>query len=85
MPILNPKDWIKEQIGDADIHKIIQLLKSNQLNTYKVQEIDSSAVRVLLKYQKDLMLRNGLLYRKTNLKNHQELVIQFVLPKKFVH
>ena len=85
MPILNPKDWIKEQMGDADIHKIIQLLKSNQLSTYKVQEIDSSAVRVLLKYRKDLVLRNGLLYRKTNLKNHQELVVQFVLPKKFVH
>ena len=85
MPILNPKDWIKEQMGDADIHKIIQLLKCNQLSTYKVQEIDSSAVRVLLKYRKDLVLKNGLLYRKANLKNHQELVIQFVLPKKFVH
>ena len=29
MPILNPKDWIEEQMGDTDIHKIIQLLKSN--------------------------------------------------------
>ena len=85
MPILNPKDWIKEQMGDADIYKIIQLLESNQMSTYKTQEIDSSAVRVLLKYRKDLMLKNGLLYRRENLKNHQELVAQFVLPKKFVH
>ena len=85
MPILNPKDWIKEQMGDTDIHKIIQLLKSNRLSTYKVQEIDSSAVRVLLRHRKDLVLKDGLLYRKANLKNHQELVVQFVLPKKFVH
>ena len=35
MPILNPKDWVKEQMGDVDIHKIIQLLESNQLGTYK--------------------------------------------------
>ena len=28
MPILNPKDWIKEQMGDADIHKILYILKS---------------------------------------------------------
>ena len=84
MPILNPKDWIEEQMGDTDIYKIIQLLKSNQLSTYKVQEIDSSAVRVLLRHRKDLMLRDGLLYRKANLKNHQELVVQFLLPKKFV-
>ena len=35
MPILNPKDWVKEQMGDVDIYKIIQLLESNQLSTYK--------------------------------------------------
>ena len=29
------------------------------------------------------ILKNGLLYRKTNLKNHPELVVQFVLPKRF--
>ena len=86
MPILNPKDWVKEQMEDADIYKIIQLLESNQLqlSTYKAQEIDSSAVRVLLRYRKDLVLKNGLLYRRANLKNHPELVVQFVLPKKFV-
>ena len=55
MPTLNPKDWVKEQMGDVDIYKIIQLLESNELSTYKAQEIDSSAVRVLLKYRKDLM------------------------------
>ena len=78
MPILNPKDWIKEQMGNADIYKIIQLLESNQLSTYKAQEIDPSAVRVLLKYRKDLVLKIGLLYRRANLKNHPELVVQFV-------
>ena len=81
MPRLTPKDSVKEQMEDADIHKIVQLLKSNQLSTYKAQEIDSLAIRVLLKYRKDLVLKNGLLYRKTNLKNHLELVVQFVLPK----
>ena len=54
MPILNPKDWVKEQMGDVDIYKIVQLLVSNQLSTYKAQELDSSAVRVLLKYRKIL-------------------------------
>ena len=32
---LAQKDWIKEQMEDVDICKIVQLLKSNQLNTYK--------------------------------------------------
>ena len=43
------------------------------------------AVHILLKCKKDLILKNGLLYRKTNLRNHPELVVQFVLPKRFIH
>ena len=85
MPKLTPKDWVKEQMEDMDIHKIVQLLKSNQLSTYKAQEVDSLATRVLLRYRKDFILKNGLLYWKTNLKSHPELVVQFVLPKRFVH
>ena len=38
-------------------------------------------MRVLLKYKQDLFLRNGLLYRKVKLKNHNSVVNQFVLPK----
>ena len=82
---LTQKDWIKEQMEDVDINKVVHLLKSNKLSTYKAREIDSLAVRVLLKYRKDLILKNGLLYRKTNLKNHLEMVVQFVLPKQFIH
>ena len=33
---LTQKDWIKEQMEDVDMNKIVQLLKSNQLSTYKV-------------------------------------------------
>ena len=41
---LTQKDWIKEQMEDVDINKIVQLLKSNQLSTYKAQEMDSLAI-----------------------------------------
>ena len=81
---LTQKDWVKEQMDDVDINKVVQLLKYNKLSTYKAREMDSPAVRVLLKCKKDLILKNGLLYRRTNLKNHPELVVQFVLPKRFI-
>ena len=45
---------------------------------------DSSELHVLLKYCKDLLLKNGLLYQKVLLKNHQEPISQFVLLKGFV-
>ena len=36
---LTQKDWVKEQMEDVDLNKIVQLLKSNQLNTYMTQEM----------------------------------------------
>ena len=81
---LTQKDWIKEQTDDVDLNKIVQLLKSNQLNTYMTQEMDLSAIQILLRCKKDLILKNRLLYWRTNLKNHPEPVVQFVLPKRFI-
>ena len=46
--------------------------------------MDSSALGVLLKYPKDLLVKNGLLYQKDLLKNHPELILQFMLPQNFV-
>ena len=41
---LTQKDWVKEQMDDVDINKIVQLLKSNKLSTYMAQEMDLSAI-----------------------------------------
>ena len=82
---LTQKDWVKEQMDDVDLNKIVQLLKSNQLNTYMTQEMDSSMIQILLRCKKDLILKNRLLYWRTKLKNHPEPVVQFVLPKRFIH
>ena len=81
---LTQKDWVKEQMDDMDVGKVTQLLKTNKLNTYVAQEMDSSGIQVLLKYRKNLFLDNGLLYWKVTLKNHLEPVAQFVLPKTFI-
>ena len=51
---LTQKDWIKEQMDDVDLNKIVKLLKSNQLNTYMTQEMDSSAIQILLRCKKIL-------------------------------
>ena len=59
---LTHNDWIKEQSKDSDINLIVQLLKSDKLKKYVAREMDSSEVRVLLKYRKGLYLRNRLLY-----------------------
>ena len=49
---LTQKDLVKEQMDDVDVNKIVQLLKSNKLSTYMAQEMDSSAIQILLRYKK---------------------------------
>ena len=71
-------------MDDIDVNKVTQLLKSNKLSTYMAHEMDSSSMRILLKYRKNLFLNNELLYRKATLKNHPEPIVQFVLPKRFI-
>ena len=83
-PKLTHHEWVKEQHEDLDIGAAIQLLKSDKLGKYGAKEMDSSGIQVLLKYRKDLFLKNGLLYQKVMLKNHSEPIFQFVLPKNFV-
>ena len=41
---LTREDWVKEQMDDMDVGKVTQLLKSNKLNTYIAQEMDSSSM-----------------------------------------
>ena len=83
-PKLTNNDWIREQSEDSSTGPIIQLLKSDKLKSYVAKELDSSGMCVLMKYQKYLFLKNGLLYQRVLLKNHQEPIIQFVLPHNFV-
>ena len=61
---LTQKDWVQEQMDDVDVNKIVPLLESNKLNTYMAQEMDSSSMRILLRYKKDLFLKSRLLYWK---------------------
>ena len=78
---LNQEDWIKEQNDDKDIGPVIELVQRGKHLQYTCKEGDPSGMRVLLKYKQDLFLRNGLLYWKVKLKNHDLVINQFVLPK----
>ena len=79
------KDWMKEQADDVDLNKIVQLLTSDQLNTYMTQEMDSSAIQILLRCKKDLILRNGLLYLSENKLKKSSRTSDTVCTTKEVH
>ena len=65
-PKLTHSEWVKEQHEDSDIGFAIQLLKTDKVGKYLARKMDSSGMQVLLKYRKDLFLKNGLLYPKSD-------------------
>ena len=75
-PMLTHGDWVKKQHEDSDIGFLVPLLKADKLKKYVVKEMDSTEIRVFLKYRKNLFLKNGLLYQKVMLKNHPEPLYQ---------
>ena len=76
-------EWVKLQGADPDIGPVIELMKLNKLSQYMAKEADMSGMRVLLKYRQDLVLKDGLLYRTTKLREQKFTVHQFVLPEQF--
>ena len=65
---LSKHDWKMEQQTLAVCHKVGRLLWKE---------------RVLLKCEKVLLMKEGLLYRKVLLKGHDQPIAHFVLPKPF--
>ena len=80
-PEILDQDWRQEQSSDKDIGPVIELIKQKRHLQYVCKEGDPSGMRVILKCRQDLELRNGLLYRKAKLQNHNRVRHQFVLPE----
>ena len=67
-PKITNEDWQKEQADDPHIGKVLELMKQDKLLNYKSTRNDPSGLRVYLKFRKDLVLRNKLLYQKVKLR-----------------
>ena len=82
-PAIVEEQWREEQANDESIGLILELMKKCQLFKYKCKPEDPMGMNILLKYKNSLLLRKGLLYRKVQLKQHEEPILQFVLPSSF--
>ena len=61
-PKITNEDWQKEQTSDPHIGGVLELMKQDKLMSYKSARNDPSGLRVYLKFRKDLVLKNKLLY-----------------------
>ena len=77
------KQWREEQSKDPDISLMLKLIKSKELFTHKTLDSDRPGFRSMMRHRQQLIIRNGLLYKKAKNSANDNEGIQFVLPKTY--
>lgn len=74
------------QLQDKSLNEIIYLIENKKLRHRKVKKYDTKAMKRLLKIKSQLVLKQGVLYRKTYLDNSRtrEVLCQFLVPQHLV-
>ena len=60
-----------------------ELVKMGQFDTYKINPQEKGEIRGYAKSQKDLVILYDLVYRRVQLKDHDDVTYQFAVPPKF--
>ena len=80
----NVTDWKQEQKEDPVLYQVVRHLRAPH-ETFKAalhRVLDKKATAAYVKVKEQLLIKNGLLYRKTWQGPADEIVFQFVVPQR---
>ena len=80
----NVTDWKQEQKEDPVLNQVVKHLRAPR-ETFKAalhKVLDKKATAAYVKAKEQLLIKNGLLYRKTRQGPADEIVFQFVVPQR---
>ena len=80
----NVTDWKQEQKEDPVLYQVAKHLRAPH-ETFKAalhKELDKKATAAYVKVKEQLVIKNGLLYHKTQQGQADEIVFQFVVPQR---
>ena len=80
----NVTDWKQEQKEDPVLYQVAKHQRAPR-ETFKAalhKVLDKKATATYVKVKKQLLIKNGLLYRKTQQGQANEIVFQFVVPQR---
>ena len=80
----NVMDWKQEQKEDLVLYQVAKHLRAPH-ETFKAalhKVLDKKATATYVKAKEQLLIKNGLLYRKTRQGQANEIVFQFVVPQR---
>ena len=80
----NVTDWKQEQKEDPVLYQVAKHLRAPHvmLKTALHKVLDKKATAAYVKAKEQLLIKNGLLYRKTQQGQADEIVFQFVVPQR---
>ena len=84
MPPTNIIDWKVEQKDDPVLYQVVKHLRAPR-ETFKealLTVLDKKATTAYVKAKEQLLLKNGLLYRKTHIGPAKETIFQFMVPQR---
>ena len=80
----NVTDWKQEQKEDPVLYQVFKHLRA-PCETFKAalhKVLDKKATAAYVKVKEQLLIKNGLLYRKTQQAQANEIVFQFIVPQR---
>ena len=80
----NVTDWRQEQKEDPVLYQVVKHLRvSHEVFKAALHEVlDKKATAAYVKVKEQLLIKNGLLYRKTWQGPADEIMFQFVVPQR---
>ena len=81
-PGMTPLEWCQAQAKDPAIHQIVGELQKRTLGKLKIKMEMPSDLKALIRIKKQLVLKQGVLYRRTTQVNRRTR-LQLVLPPSF--
>ena len=80
----NVTDWKQEQKEDPVLYQVAKHLRvpCDTFRTALLKVLDKKATATYIKAKEQLLIKNGLLYRKTRQGQANEVVFQFVVPQR---
>ena len=79
----NVTDWKLEQKEDPVLYQVVKHLRACEMFKAAIHKVlDKKATAAYVKVKEQLLIKNGLLYRKTWQGQADEIVFQFVVPQR---
>ena len=84
-PGMTPLEWSQAQTKEPALYQIIEAIQHRTIGKLKIKKDMPSDLKEFFRIRKQLKLKQGILYRKSQVSNNSRTRLQLVLPIEYRH